>query len=131
MNSYLQVRFCNRYRLPLSFIRPSFQTLFHILPIRRILFNWHYPPPALRERGKRYDLVAALQSLFVHLQLKPGQVVDPQQLVNAAGVNVTQQQDVQEFSVLFLAWLDRVLAERPGEEKLQRLFTGKLRTTIR
>lgn len=94
------------------------------------MYEWRYPPTDQRVAGKRYDLASALQNLFTRLQSARG-AVDPEELVKAAGVNVAVQQDAQEFSILFLDWIDQVIAEKPGEEKLQSLFTGKIRSTIK
>lgn len=88
------------------------------------------PPPERHVANQRYDLVRALQELFVRLQTSRESSVNPRDFVQAAGVNAALQQDAQEFQVLFLNWLDQVLAETPGEEKLQKLFKGRLRSTI-
>lgn len=57
--------------------------------------------------------------------------MSPAALVKLIGVDAASQQDVQEFSMLFLDYLDKVIATEKGEEKLQSLFTGKCKSAIK
>lgn len=57
--------------------------------------------------------------------------MNPADLVKMVGMDVAQQHDVQEFSMLFLDSVDKVIAEYKGEEKLQSLFTGKCRSVVK
>eukprot|EP00975_Prorocentrum_lima_P020285 4269112-Prorocentrum_lima.AAC.1 len=69
-------------------------------------------------------IMVALQNLFCALDVSVNSACDPTQLVELLGIKHSEQQDAQEFNILFLAKLERVFKRR-SIEALSHLFSGR------
>lgn len=94
------------------------------------MYEWRRPPTENCSPDENHGSAEELQRLFATLQSTQERSASPRNLLRQIGIDVAQQQDAQEFAVLFLDFIDKALADKPGEEKLEFFFKGKSRSVV-
>lgn len=78
--------------------------------LQYLFFNTDFRCCLLRADSSS-EPVQALQRIFALMLESRRNIVDPSEFVRVAGVETGEQEDVQEFSLLLLDWLERALDE--------------------
>ncbi|KAJ9575792.1 hypothetical protein L9F63_007333, partial [Diploptera punctata] len=102
------------------YVNSLLQLWFHNIPFRLAIYSW-CPEEDPQERnndsltGDDYSPVSSighLQVLFALLQFGKRNSVDPTAFILSLGLDITQQQDAQEFSKLFTCMLEERLSHQ-------------------
>ena len=140
VNSLLQVIIMWSWLI--HFPCPNKQVLFHNNHLRRAIYTWdprhdQKETPSLKPASEDPNLgsfdpkstVGLLQSVFAKLQFGYSRYADPSSLIKSLDLDVSQQQDAQEFCKLFLNLLEADLSNQPNpmvKNIVQSEYSGEL-----
>jgi ubiquitin C-terminal hydrolase len=112
------------------YLNCNLQSLFMNRKFRNILYRWR---SALPEAEQPQEVCSQLQNLFAHMQYGMAKFYTPKDLIDSLKISEVVQQDVQEFSSLFLSHLGQTFSKSKEEDVkkfIQTEFCGKINNTV-
>lgn len=118
------------------YVNSFIQIWFNDLEFRKCIYNWRPDPNWQKPITAKFDIqevMCCMQRLFLTLQLTPFPTTDASQLIELLRLN-NEQQDVQEFHILFFDSIERELESHPNGAQIQatirRLFHSRMSQTM-